>query len=91
MNDLTKSARWSRSKKAADELTKDYGSPPIPVLEIAEKCGVDVVFANFDEAVAGFCDFSSAKLFVNDIDPINRRLLQLRTSWVIGFCIGNII
>ena len=56
------------AKRRADRLTVDYSSPPIPVLEIAEQNGVNVVFAKFGASsgqVAGYCDFRNAKLFVN--------------------------
>lgn len=55
--------RWSLVKAKADELSAPYSAPPIPVLEIAENNGVDVVFASFGSAsdkVAGFCDFEGA-------------------------------
>lgn len=69
--------RWKVVKSKADELTKTYTAPPIPVLDIAERNGVDVVFATFDPNVAGFCDFRSAKLYVNDIDPVNRKTFTM--------------
>ncbi len=68
--------RFSLAKKAADDLTDVYSSPPIPVLEIAESKGVDVVFDPFDkysDTVAGFCDFAARKLYVNENDPLNRQ------------------
>ncbi len=40
-------ARYSLAKKKAEELTAVYSSPPIPVLEIAQSNGVNVVFSNF--------------------------------------------
>ena len=73
-------ARWREAKTKADELTKEYSSPPIPVIEIAESCGVDVVFANFGEkgeAVAGFCDFKHGKLYVNRQDIIERQFFTI--------------
>lgn len=68
----------ARSK--AEELAKDYTSPPIPALEIAERNGVDVVFAKFGEAsdtVAGFCDFRNAKLYVNAADVVERQTFTI--------------
>lgn len=72
--------RWSAVQKKADGLTEGYTSPPIPVLDIAESCGVDVVFADFGEngdRVAGFCDFAGARLFVNANDPVNRQTFTI--------------
>lgn len=72
--------RWNEVKARADELTAVYSSPPIPVLEIAENHGVDVVFASFGgagESVAGFCDFENAKLYVNAADQIERQTFTI--------------
>lgn len=74
-------AHWGGASKAkaiqeADRLTADYSTPPIPVFEIAECAGVNVVFADFKshgDKVAGFCDFQSEKLYVNRLDPPNRK------------------
>lgn len=74
------SPRWSRVKASANNLTADFSAPPIPVLEIAESNGVDVVFAGFGELtdkVSGFCDFKAAKLFVNEADQLNRQLFTI--------------
>ena len=60
----------------ADKLTADYSSPPIPVREIAEMNGVNVVFAKFgqfNDVMAGFCDFSAHKLYVNADDALPRQ------------------
>ena len=72
--------RWNVAKNAADELTKDFSAPPIPVLQIAESTGVDVVFADFGQhtgTVAGFCDFGAAKLFVNRKDSPERQTFTI--------------
>ncbi len=64
------------AKRKADGLTEVYSSPPVPVLEIAEQNGVNVIFANFgssSERVAGYCDFRKAKLFVNAADSPRRQ------------------
>lgn len=73
-------ARWDLVRSTAARLSAPYSSPPIPVLEIAETQGVDVVLAGFGEAgdkVAGFCDFKAAKLFVNVEDPISRQTFTI--------------
>jgi len=72
--------RWDLAERKANELTKDYSSPPIPVVEIAESNGVDVVFADFglhSQKVAGFCDFGAAKLYVNKSDIYERQLFTI--------------
>ena len=68
--------RWALAAQEADKLTKNYSKPPIPVRRIAEDSGIDVVFADFgkhSDSVAGFCDFSRAKLFVNRLDKTDRQ------------------
>lgn len=72
--------RWDLASEKADGLTAHYKAPPIPVLEIAESNGVDVVFANFgvhSEKVAGFCDFKGAKLYVNKNDKQERQFFTI--------------
>ncbi len=72
---LTK-ARYSLVERIADKLTRAYSSPPIPALEIAESHGVDVIFDTFDaykDTMAGFCDFSARKIYVNSEDHVNRQ------------------
>ena len=68
--------RWGKAKQSADRLTKDYRTPPIPALEIAERRGVNVVFAEFNEFrddVSGYCDFVNKRLYVNAEDRIQRQ------------------
>lgn len=82
MNALSsiKFPRWNVAKNAANDLTKGFSAPPIPVLEIAESCSVDVVFADFGKhsaKVAGFCNFSAAKLFVNREDKPERQTFTI--------------
>lgn len=72
--------RWDLAKRKADELSAPFSAPPIPALEIAERQGVDVVFADFGESsdrVAGFCDFSAAKLYVNADDITQRQTFTI--------------
>lgn len=72
--------RWDLAKQKAAELSAPYSAPPIPVLEIAESCGVDVIFADFGgagEKVAGFCDFQNARLYVNDADRLTRQTFTI--------------
>lgn len=72
--------RWAIAKAKAEELSAPYSAPPIPVLEIAESHGVDVVFADFGdvgERVAGFCDFQGARLYVNQADRLPRQTFTI--------------
>ncbi|WP_267432876.1 ImmA/IrrE family metallo-endopeptidase [Sphingomonas sp. GM_Shp_1] len=74
------SPRWREVERKANELSELYSAPPIPALEIAERSGVDVVFANFGKAsdkVAGFCDFAAAKLYVNAEDLTGRQTFTI--------------
>ena len=68
--------RWDFAVTEADMLTSNYSSPPIPVREIAETNGVNVVFAKFgrfNDVMAGFCDFNARKLYVNADDALPRQ------------------
>lgn len=75
-----KEARWSIVKRRARELTKNYSSPPIPVFEIAEQFGVDVIFTDFgsnSDVVAGFCDFKEKQIVVNDDLKFGRKMFTI--------------
>lgn len=67
--------RWV--KEQADDLSRIYRAPPIPVKEIAEEHGVEVVLADFQDSrdeVSGICDFEKKKILVNFADiPARRR------------------
>ncbi|MFT8913455.1 ImmA/IrrE family metallo-endopeptidase [Zymomonas mobilis] len=68
--------RTERVIREANSLTNGYSAPPIPVREIAENAGVDVIFSSFggaSERVAGFCDFEARRLYVNSNDIITRQ------------------
>jgi len=72
--------RWSLAETKAKALTDQYSVPPIPVYEIAENSGVNVVFADFGsnaEAVSGFCDFNSRRLYVNKDDSTQRQAFTM--------------
>ena len=72
--------RWNMVRQKAEELTEIYTAPPIPALEIAERQGVDVVFADFgttSDKVAGFCDFESGKIYVNADDMVERQTFTI--------------
>ena len=73
-------ARYSLAKKKAEELTAVYSSPPIPVLEIAQSNGVNVVFSNFgkhSDAVSAFCDFHGKRIFINERDAMTRKMFTM--------------
>ena len=65
-----------RASREAASRTKDFSTPPIPVLDIAETSGVDVVFDPFSQysgRVSGFCDFAERRIYVNDDDSFERQ------------------
>lgn len=79
-SEILEKPRWDMVRSRANELSRPYSSPPVPVLEIAESHGVDVVLASFGDVgdkVAGFCDFGAAKLFVNAEDLIQRQTFTI--------------
>lgn len=66
----------SAARKRAAELVKDYSAPSIPVTEVAENSGVNVVFVDmgkFAEQVAGFVDFENRRIYVNKADVPQRQ------------------
>jgi Zn-dependent peptidase ImmA (M78 family) len=72
--------RWKEANKAAKNLAAPYSSPPIPVLEIAQNSGVNVIFTDFgshSEKIAGFCDFDAARIYVNENDPLVRQMFTM--------------
>jgi len=72
--------RWNYVRSVANDLTAIYSAPPIPVLEIAQQNGVNVVFTSFGvhaETVAGFCDFKNAKIYVNKDERIGRQTFTI--------------
>lgn len=80
MNVAFPNVDWRRARLEADRLSEGYTKPPIPVLEIAERNGVNVIFADFGknaDTVAGFCDFRKAKLYVNKEDQTTRQTFTI--------------
>lgn len=76
MSETAKAADLGRASREAAKLTKHFTTPPIPVLEIAEDCGVNVVFDSFGkqgERVSGVCDFRSRRIYVNSNDNFVRQ------------------
>lgn len=72
--------RWDVAERRAEELSAPYSSPPIPVLEIAEQSGVNVVFADFgsnSERVAGLCDFNTGRIYVNQDETLERQAFTM--------------
>jgi Zn-dependent peptidase ImmA (M78 family) len=77
---LPKQVRWEFVCERARELTDVYSTPPIPVFDIAEQRGVNVVFASFgrhSETISGFCDFAAARLYVNENDSSGRKMFTI--------------
>lgn len=73
---------YAKAKAEAQRLLKKNGvtKPPVPVREIVEREGVDVVFARFNTLhrdVAGFTDFRGAKIYVNMEDGLNRQTFTI--------------
>ncbi|MFP5077482.1 ImmA/IrrE family metallo-endopeptidase [Rhizobium sp. YIM 134829] len=71
---------YKAAKAEADRLTKIYSAPSIPVIEIAEQNGVNVLFSDlgrFRENIAGFCDFQAARLYVNRDDSTTRQMFTI--------------
>lgn len=72
--------RWSKAVATANALTSDISAPPIPVYEIAESNGINVVFADFgehSESVSGLCDFKAARIYVNKDDSTERQAFTM--------------
>lgn len=66
----------SGARRRARELVKIYSVPPIPVVELAERSGVNVVFTDmgkFAEEVAGLLDFTAKRMYVNKADRPQRQ------------------
>lgn len=64
----------------ADRLSSEFSGPPIPVHEIAERNGVNVVVADFgnsSNAVSGYSKFEENRLYVNKDDGIMRQLYAI--------------
>lgn len=77
---IPSSPRWILAEQKAGELTADYSAPPIPVLDIAEDNGTNIVFANFgnsSEKVSGLCDFKAARIYVNQDDSPERQAFTI--------------
>ncbi len=70
-------ARKEMAKTAAESLIEDYSTPAIPVIEIAESNGVKVDFVDFgdeyNDKVAGICEFKEARILVNAFDGVGRQ------------------
>lgn len=72
--------RWDIAEQKAKELSAPYSSPPIPVLEISEQNGANVVFADFgrnSEKVSGLCDFQNGRIYVNQDDIPERQAFTM--------------
>ena len=64
-------------EEKANELTKVYSEPPIPVYKIARSQNVQVWVADFGvlaEKYSGFCDFRKGEIYLNREDDTKRRI-----------------
>jgi Zn-dependent peptidase ImmA (M78 family) len=72
--------RWAEAEAKAEALSAPYSAPPIPVHEIAEQNGVNVVIVDFGkhaETVSGLCDFSNSRIYVNIADSNDRKTFTI--------------
>jgi Zn-dependent peptidase ImmA (M78 family) len=70
------SPNYSGARAQARKLVEIYSSPSIPVVEVAEQNGVNVVFQDmgkYSESVAGLLDFNEKRIYVNRADPATRQ------------------
>lgn len=68
--------KLSGARFEARKLAEIYSSPSIPVVEVAEQNGVNVVFQDmgkYAESVAGLLDFNARRIYVNKADPVARQ------------------
>ena len=66
--------------READTLSEVYGAAPVPVVEVAERNGVEVVLGDFGrnrDRVSGLCDFEKRKILVNSADTFVRRCFTI--------------
>ncbi len=74
------SPNYKEIQKKAENYIKYLTYPPIPIKDIVEENGVDVVFVRFEKngnKVAGFTKFDEAKIYVNAEDPLNRQIFTI--------------
>ena len=71
-----RSPRRDRVRRRADELTRDITEPPIPVRELVETHGAEVVFTTFgtcERTISGLCHFPESTIHVNVKDSAERQ------------------
>ncbi len=71
-----RSPDYRRARQRAAELTASIPTPPIPVAELIEANGAELVFTGFGEfsdRVSGCCDFPNSRIYVNVADPVTRQ------------------
>lgn len=64
------------ARERARNLVSKYSVPSVPVVEVAETNGVNVVFVDlgkYAESVAGFLDFRERRIYVNKADGPERQ------------------
>lgn len=80
MMDPLQKVRWDVVRQCAEDFARPYSAPPIPVLEIAQDNGIDVVFSDFGrhrDIVSGLCDFEARKIYVNDLEGFGRKMFTI--------------
>lgn len=82
LSSLMRTPNYGEIKAEADSILKRYAisRPPVPIKEIVERDGLNVVFVNFtslSREVAGLTEFSKARLLVNSEDAINRQTFTI--------------
>lgn len=74
--EVPKAPRRQWVTQEANARSEVYAAAPVPVKEIAERNGVEVVLADFGpnrDRVSGICDFRNRRIFVNVADIFVRR------------------
>ena len=77
-----------QAEARAQELSWMFALPPIPVHEIAENSGFNVIFTDFGknwEKVSGICHFDKARIYVNKHD------LQERQRYAMAYELGHLL
>ncbi len=76
------SLNYREIEKIASNILHEYSvnTPPVPIKDMIESRGVDVVFAQFNKMrgqIAGFTDFNSRAIYVNTEDSLKRKTFTM--------------
>lgn len=77
-----RAALFKQAEVVAKALLRDSGivEPPVPIIELAEGAGLEVIFAKFpaeNANVSGFIELESKKVFVNLADSRTRQAFTI--------------